>query len=117
MAFKSILKPDGSMTMGIATAILMWAVWNQNVPATAVIHATNPGDANVDAGRKKAAWESAGVLSAITLLTKDVNVFVLGAVVIFALDMGTRHANASDNQTQELTSPAPGYGGRLQSVS
>lgn len=116
VAITSILKPDGSIIIGLATGILVYAVYNQSLPSAAVIHATDPGDMNIEAGRKKAAWESAGVLSVVTLLTKDVNVFILGAVVLFALDISARHANASSNVTGELTSPAPGYAQPLRSV-
>lgn len=116
MAFTSILKPDGSVAMGIATGILVYAVYDHSLPDTATIHATDAGDINVEASRKKAAWASAGVLSAVTLLTKDVNVFVLGAVVLFALDMHTRHANASNPVTGQLVSDQ-GYGTQLRSVA
>lgn len=117
MALTSILKPDGSVTIGIATAILVYAVYDRSLPPTAVIHATDAGDLNVDASRKKAAWASAGVLSAITLVTKDVNVFALGAVMLFALDMHTRHANASNPVTGKLVDQGYGYDNGLRSVS
>lgn len=117
MAFTSILKPDGSITMGIATGILVYAIYDRSLPDAATMHATDPGDLNIDAARKKATWASAGVLSAITLLTKDVNVLVLGAVVLFALDMHARHANASNPDTGELATQGYGYGNELRSVS
>src|SRR5580692_11395710 len=99
MAFTSILKPDGSIALGIATGVLVYAMYDRSLPDAATMHATDAGDLNIDAARKKATWASAGVLSAITLLTKDINVFVLGRVVLFALDMHTRHANASNPST------------------
>ena len=117
MAFTSILKPDGSVAIGIATGILVYAVYDKELPDMATIHATDAGDLNVDSARKKAAWTSAAVLSAITLVTKDVNVFVLGAVMIFALDMHTRHANASHPATGTLVTQGYGYGNDLRSVS
>jgi hypothetical protein len=117
MALKSILKPDGSIAIGIATGVLVYAVYDRSLPSAATMHATDASDPNIEAGRKKAAWTSAGVLSAITLLTKDVNVFILGAVVLFALDMNARHANASNPDTQELVSQVPGYNEPLRSVS
>lgn len=116
MAFTSILKPDGSIILGVATGILVYAVYDHSLPPTAVIQATDARDINVEAARKKAAWASAGVLSAITLLSRDVNVFVLGAVVLFALDMHTRHANASNPATGQLVSDQ-GYGTGLRAVS
>jgi hypothetical protein len=116
MPFDSILKPDGSIAIGIATGILVYAVYDHSLPDTATIHATDAGDINVEASRKKAAWASAGVLAAVTLLTKDVNVFVLGAVVLFALDMHARHANMSNPDTGALVSDT-GYSMQLRSVS
>jgi hypothetical protein len=117
MPFTSILKPDGSVVIGIATGILVYAVYDHSLPDTATIHATDAGDINVEASRKKAAWSSAAVLSAVTLMTKDVNVFVLGSVVLFALDMHTRHANASNPSNAELVTQGYGYGNSLRSVS
>ena len=115
MAFTSILKPDGSIALGLATGIMVYAIYDKTLPDTATIHATNAGDINVEASRKKAVWASAGVLSAVTLLTKDINVFILGAVVLFALDMHTRHANASNPVTGALVDQ--GYSNELRSVS
>jgi hypothetical protein len=105
MAIKSILKPDGSILMGVATAALVAVIFRTQLPEGAVIHATDPAnDINVDAGRKKATLSSIGVLSAITLLTRDVNVFILGGVVTVALDFNARHANASHPVTGQLVS-------------
>jgi hypothetical protein len=117
MTFTSILKPDGSVAYGIATAVLVYAVYDRCLPNAAVIHATPSRDASIDTSRKKAAWTSAGILSAITLLTKDTNVFILGAVVMFALDMHARHANASDPDTGQLDTYPQGYGKQLRVVS
>jgi len=115
---KSILKPDGSVTLGMATAITVWAIFDKSLPDTATIHATDPGDINVEQARKKAVYTSAAVLGIVTLMTKDVNVFILGGVVLFALDMHTRHANASSPATGALVSVAPGYDSQtLRSVS
>lgn len=116
MAFSSILKPKESVAMGIATGIVVYAVYDHSLPDTATIHATDARDINIEASRKKAAWTSAGVLAAITLMTKDTNVLVLGAVVLFALDMHTRHANASNPDTGALVSDQ-GYGTQLRSVA
>ena len=116
MTIKSILEPNGSITVGIATGILMYAIYDRSLPDAATMHATDANDTNIEAGRKKATLTSAGVLSAITLLTKDVNVFILGGVVLFALDFHARHANASNNVTGNLVNPS-GYDTQLRSVS
>jgi hypothetical protein len=116
VAIKSILKPDGSIIIGLATGITVYAVYDRSLPNAAQMHATDPGDVNIEAGRKKATMTSAAVLGVVTLLTKDVNVFILGAVVLFALDMHARHANASNNVTGDLVTQGYGYGPALRSV-
>lgn len=104
-AFKSILKPDGSVLMGVATGALVAFVFKTQLPSTAEMHMTAPAnDRNLDAGRKKATWTSIGLLSAITLLTRDTGPFVLGGLVTIALDFNARHANASHPVTGQLVS-------------
>lgn len=115
---KSILKPDGSVLMGVATAALVAFIFKTQLPNTAIIHATEPAnDNNIDAARKKATWTSIGTLSAITLLTRDVNVFILGGVVTVALDFNARHANASHPVTGQLVSGTAEPPGQLRVVS
>jgi hypothetical protein len=115
MQFKSILKPDGSIGLGIATMIAMYAIYDRSLPDASTMHATSANDINIEAGRKKATITSAGVLSVITLLTRDINVFILGGVTLFALDFHARHANAASPVTGALVSDT-NYG-QLRSVS
>jgi hypothetical protein len=116
VAFTSILKPDGSIALGIATMIFVAFIYDRELPDMATIHATDAGDINVDAARKKAAWASAEAVSGVTLLTKDTNILVLGGITLFALDMHTRHANMSNPVTGALVSDQ-GYNTQLRSVS
>lgn len=116
MPLTSILKPDGSIAIGLATGVTIWAIYDRSLPDSATMHATDAGDINIESGRKKAVYTSAAVLGVVTLLTKDVNVFILGSVILFALDMHTRHANASNPVTGQLVSN-PGYDTQLRSVS
>jgi hypothetical protein len=94
----------------------MYAVYDRSLPDAATMHATDANDINIEAGRKKATLTAAAVLGTVTLLTRDVNVFILGGVVLFALDFHARHANASNPQTGNLVSDA-GYAPGLRSVS
>ena len=116
MQFKSILRPDNSVVVGIATGVLMYAIYDRSLPDAATMHATTANDINIEAARKKATLTAAGVLSGITLLTRDVNVWILGAGVLFALDFHARHANASNPATGMLVSDQ-GYDTKLRSVS
>lgn len=96
------LKPEGSLMAGLAVAGLTYGIYSFSVPNTATMHATTPGDVNIEAGRKKAAWTSVAIVSAVSLIAKDLTIFTLGGMVIIALDWHARHANAVDNTTGRL---------------
>jgi hypothetical protein len=104
MAIKSILKPQESVVSGIAVGVLVYAIYDRALPNAAVMHATPANDINLEAGRKKATLTSAAVLAGITLLTRDANVFILGGIVLIALDFHARIANASSPETGQLVS-------------
>jgi hypothetical protein len=117
MQFKSVLGgPQGSVVASLATAIMVYAVYDRSLPDAATIHATDANDINIEASRKKATITAAGLISVVTLVTKDVNTFILGGVMLFALDFHARHANASNPATGALVSDE-GYSPGLRSVS
>lgn len=117
MQFKSILKPEGSVISGIATAGLVAVIFAKTLPSDGIVHATTPNDINVDAARKKATLTSIGILSVITLLTRSPEIFVLGGVTTIALDFNARHANASHPVTGALVSGTDSPPGQLRMVS
>lgn len=100
---KSILKPEGSMMGGIATGALVYGIYNMNMGNLATIHSTPAGDGNARATRKKAAIESVTAVAAISLLAKDINIFILGGSLTILLDWHARHAVESDHETGQLT--------------
>lgn len=116
MAIKSILKPDGSIAMGIATGVFVYVIYDRSLPDAATMHATQPYDINIESGRKKAAYTAAAALAGVTLLTKDVNVFILGGIMLFALDLHARHASVTSPATGDLVSDE-GYSQELRSVA
>ena len=99
---KSILKPEGSIVAGIATGALVYGVYQMNLGNLASVHATSAGDGNARAGRKKAAIEAVAAVAAISLLTKDVNIFILGGGIVVLLDWHARHAVESHPETGML---------------
>ncbi len=99
---KSILKPEGSIMGGIATGALVYGIYNTNMGNLATIHSTPAGDGNARASRKKAAIESVAVVAAISLLARDINIFILGGGITFLLDWHARHAVESHPETGQL---------------
>jgi hypothetical protein len=103
----SILKPEGSITLGAATAALVYGVYSFSLPNTATITATLPHDDAVEAGRKKAAWTSAAVVGAVALMARDKTIFALGGLMLLALDWHARHSNAVHPETGKMVLASP----------
>jgi hypothetical protein len=98
----SILKPEGSIMAGIATGALVYAVYSTNVGNLATVHSTPAQDGNAMAARKKAAIEAVAVVAAISLLARDVDIFILGGGITVLLDWHARHAVATHPDTGQL---------------
>jgi hypothetical protein len=97
-----ILKPEGSIVAGIATGALVYGVYTANVGNLVTLHASPAGDGNGRAARKKAAIESVAVVAAISLLARDVNIFILGGGIAVLLDWHARHAIEAHPETGQL---------------
>jgi hypothetical protein len=99
---KSILKPEGSIVAGIATAALVYGVYTTNIGNIATLHASPSGDGNGRAARKKAAIEAVSVVAVVSLLARDINIFILGGGVTVLLDWHSRHAIETHPETGQL---------------
>lgn len=114
MALKSVFSsPGASMGAAIGTAGLVYAIYALNVPNLGLIHATDPHDRNVEASRKKAAIEAGLAAAAVSILTKDLNPWILGGGAIIVSDWWIRHANATHPETGAMVSP-DGYSANSQ---
>lgn len=101
------LKPEVSLGVGLATATVVYGVYTQATPTIADIRTAKPGDDNIEASRKTAAWTAAVLVAAISLLAKDPTVFVVGGGMVIGMDWWTRHANQVDPATGKAsTAPA-----------
>jgi hypothetical protein len=88
------LKPEVSITTGLAVAALVWTIYNRALPADVDMRVASPNDADVESSRRKAAYTAAAVVSGVSLIAKDATVFILGGSMVVAVDWWTRHANA-----------------------
>lgn len=103
----SILKPEGSITLGAATAAMVYGLYNYSTPNLSTVSATLPHDQAIESGRKRAAWTSAAVVGAVALMTRDKTVFVLGGLMVVALDFHARHANSVHPETGKMVLATP----------
>jgi hypothetical protein len=91
------------MTIALATAAGVLVIYNAKVGPTADVHTTLPGDPGVNASIKKAGWEAIALVAAMTMLSRDLNVAILGfgAIMIeHTLNLHAEMASPSDGQIQ-----------------
>jgi hypothetical protein len=102
------LKAETSLTVGIATAALVWAIYQMHMPVTADVRASAPNNQAVDSQRAVSTWTAAGVVAAISLISHDPTVFVIGGAMVVALDFTHRHANAVSPSTNSVQTASQG---------
>lgn len=107
MSFKSILKPDASTMAGIATVGTVFAVYQLNVGSVSQATATDPNHPVLNSSRKKAGYTALAVVAALTLLTRDANIGIMGAGTICAMELAYRTGIMSDPLSLTLQNPSP----------
>lgn len=105
MSLKSVIKaPENSITVGLAEAAAIYAIYNSALPSHTDIRSADPHNNDVEGSRKKAAWMSAAVLGFVFLLTQDLNSFLIGGLTLSGIDLMVKHANAVHPQTGKVAS-------------
>lgn len=108
MKLTSVFKsPEGSITVGLAEAAAVYAIYQSALPAHADIRSADPHNNTVEAARKAAAWKSASVLGLVFLITHDLNSFLIGGLALGGIDYMAKHANAVHPATGKLSGPDP----------
>jgi hypothetical protein len=107
MSFKSILKPEASTMAGLATVGTVFAVYQLNVGTVAQATATDSNHTVLNSSRKKAGYLSLAIVAALTLITKDANVGILGAGTICGMEIAYRTGIMADPQSLKLQNPNP----------
>lgn len=115
-------KPADSMTIALATAGGVFVLYGSKVGPIADVHATASGDPNVNASIKKAGWESILLVTAMTMLSRDLNVAILGFGAVLLEHTMHLHAEMASpaNGQIAIVNPAayqPAGGAQLQAVA
>lgn len=87
------LPRQASLGVGLATAALVWGVFNVALPTAADVRVGDPGDKDVAGAERTATWASAAAVSGISLISKDPTVFILGGSMVVVLAWWYRHSN------------------------
>jgi hypothetical protein len=87
-----MLKPEASIGVGLATAAVVYGVYSTAVPKIADVRSLPQQTGDTVAAERGAAWMSAAVVGAISLIAKDPTVFILGGTMVVALSWWYKHA-------------------------
>jgi hypothetical protein len=101
------LKPDTSLTLGIASATLAYATFQAMTPNVADIRATESGNRDIQASERLATWVAGLTVAGISLLAKDANIFIIGGSAVIALSWSRKHADMVDTVTKRATPVIP----------
>src|SRR5258708_20000032 len=104
MPLKSVLKPDSSVTIGLAEAAAVYVIYQAALPSHTDIRSASPHDRDVEGARKAAAWKAASILGLVFLITQDVNSFLIGGAALAGVDLLAKPPNPVNPATG--TAPA-----------
>lgn len=107
MTFKSILKPDASTMAGLATVGVVFAVYQLNVGTVSQATATDSNHPVLHSSKKKAGYTALGIVAALTLITRDANVGILGSGTIIAMELSYRMGIMANPQSLKMDNPNP----------
>ena len=72
------LKPDAEISIALATGVMAYASYQVALPAVADVRTLEPGNRDIQAAERVAAWTAAGIVGLVALLTKSPSVFIVG---------------------------------------
>lgn len=104
----SLLKPDVSIPVALATGALVYGIYNLALPSVADVRTSAEQHPDVESANKMAAWTSAVAVAGIALISRDMNVFIVGGGMTLALTWWYKHA---DMVIPEIHRAIPDFGG------
>src|SRR6185369_13477202 len=76
------LKREVSLGVGLATAALVWGIYNSALPSIADVRVSQPDDPDAAAVERAATWTAAAAVAGVSLISRDPTVFVLGGSMV-----------------------------------
>ena len=92
---------------GLATVGVVFAVYQLNVGTVAQATATDSNHPVLNSSRKKAGYTALAMVAALTLITKDANVGILGSGTIIAMELSYRMGIMANPQSMAIQNPSP----------
>lgn len=103
------LGPADSISISVATAIGVTAIYGMDVGPVADVHTTMPGDGPTNAAIKKAGCKAWALVAVITLFTRDLNVAIIGGSMVLAEHVMYLHAEMSSPANGQIVPKAGAY--------
>lgn len=97
------LKPESSLVVGLATATVVYGVYQAALPNIADVRSLDARNQDIASSERLATWTSAAVVAGISLLAQDMTVFIIGASVTVGMAWWHRHANEVSPLTGKAT--------------
>lgn len=104
---KSVLKPEGSVVAGLATVGVVYGIYQLSIGPVSQAQATPANHPVLETSRKKAGYSSLVLVAALTLLTRDANVGILGGGTIIAMELMYRHGIMAHPESGRMENPNP----------
>lgn len=84
-------RAEVSIPAALATATIVYAIHSRGLPPSVDMRAAGqPGDEMLETVRKRNAWMAAAAVAGISLVAKDPVIFIVGGVMVIALDWMNR---------------------------
>jgi len=107
VTWKSILKPEASVTAGVATVVAVYGVYQLSVGPVSLAQATDANHPAMATSKRKAGWMALTLVAGLVLVTKDANIGILGGGTIIAMELAYRHGIMADPMSGQLQNPNP----------
>ena len=98
----SKLTPETSVLVGALTAIGVIAIEQHAVPNLTDLGASQAHDETVESARKKAAIQATILVVGVSLIARDLGVYVIGGLVLVGMDYLVKHQNGVNPATNKL---------------
>lgn len=96
------LRAEISVPVALATGTIVYTIQGRGLPPIDVRGNAQTGDDMVDSIRKQNAWLAAATVAGISLIARDPVVFIVGGVMVIALDWMTRVNNWTSPLTNKV---------------
>jgi|SRR5215475_5285896 len=108
MKLLSKLQPDTATSVGILTAVGVYLIYQNALPNMSDIRLAPPDNQDVEKSRRAAAWKSAGLITLVFLVARDLNSYIISGGALIGLDYMYKHSNMIQPATGKLeTGGAP----------